>query len=48
MHLTSFIEVMVILSSGITNAQLPLAKLQLMFCAGSNPARGMSEIHNGE
>ena len=31
----------------ITTAQLYSTKLELRFFAGSNPARGMSEIHNG-
>ena len=29
-------------------AQLHSTKPELRFCAGSNPARGMSEIHDGE
>ena len=32
----------------ITNAQLHSAKSELRFCAGSNPARGVSEIRDGE
>ena len=32
----------------ITTAQLHSTKLELRFCAGSNPARGVSEIRNGE
>ena len=32
----------------ITTAQLHSTKPELRFCAGSNPARGMSEIHDGE
>ena len=32
----------------ITTAQLHTTKPELRFCAGSNPARGMSEICNGE
>ena len=32
----------------ITTAQLPSAKSDVRFCAGSNPARGVSEICNGE
>ena len=32
----------------ITTAQLQSLKPELRFCAGSNPARGMSEIRNGE
>ena len=32
----------------LTTAQLRSTELELRFCAGSNPARGMSEIHNGE
>ena len=32
----------------ITTAQLHSTKPKLRFCAGSNPARGMSELHNGE
>ena len=32
----------------ITNAQLHLTKLKLRFSAGSNPARVVSEIRNGE
>ena len=32
----------------ITTAQLHSTKPELMFCMGSNPACGMSEIHNGE
>ena len=31
-----------------TTAQLNLAKPELRFCAGSNPARSMSKICNGE
>ena len=32
----------------ITTAQLYSTKPELRFCAGSSPARGMSEIRNGE
>ena len=32
----------------ITTAQLHLSKPEFMFCASSNPARGASEIRNGE
>ena len=32
----------------ITTAQLHSTKPELRFCAGSNPARGVSEIRNGE
>ena len=32
----------------ITAAQLHLTKPELRFCAGSNPARGVSEIRDGE
>ena len=32
----------------ITTAQLHSTKPGLRFCAGSNPARGVFEIHNGE
>ena len=32
----------------ITTVPLPSAKPKLRFCAGSNPARGMSEIDDGE
>ena len=32
----------------ITTAQLHSTKSELRFCAGSNPARGVSEIRNGE
>ena len=32
----------------ITTAQLNSTKPELRFCAGSNPARGVSEIHDGE
>ena len=32
----------------ITTAQLHLTNPELSFCAGSNPACGMSEIRNGE
>ena len=32
----------------ITTAQLHSAKPELRFCAGSNPARGVSEIRDGE
>ena len=32
----------------ITTAQLHLNKPELRFCAGSNPARGVSEIRDGE
>ena len=32
----------------ITTAQLHLTKPELTFCAGSNPACDVSEIHNGE
>ena len=32
----------------ITTAQLNSTKSELSFCAGSNPARGVSEIHDGE
>ena len=32
----------------ITTAQLYLTKPELRLCAGSNPARGVSEIRDGE
>ena len=32
----------------VTTAQLHSPKPQIRFCAGSNPARGVSEIGNGE
>ena len=32
----------------ITTAQLHSTKSELRFCAGSNPARGVSEIRDGE
>ena len=32
----------------ITTAQIHSTKLELKFCAGSNPARGLSEIRDGE
>ena len=32
----------------ITTAQFHSTKLELRFCAGSNPARGVSEIREGE
>ena len=32
----------------ITTAQLHSSKPELRFCAGSNPARGVSEIRDGE
>ena len=32
----------------ITSAQLHSTKPELRFCAGSNPARGVSEIRDGE
>ena len=32
----------------ITTAQLHSTKPELRLCAGSNPARGVSEIHDGE
>ena len=32
----------------ITTAQLHSIKPKLRFCAGSNPARGVSEIRDGE
>ena len=32
----------------ITTAQLHSTKPELRFCAGSNPARGVLEIHDGE
>ena len=32
----------------ITTAYFHSTKPELRFCAGSNPARGMSEIHDGE
>ena len=32
----------------ITTAKLDLSKPELEFCAGSNPARGMSEIRDGD
>ena len=35
-------------SGYITAAQLHSAKSEFRFCAGSNPVRGMSEIHGGE
>ena len=31
-----------------TNSQLHSTKPELRFCAGSNPARAVSEIHDGE
>ena len=34
--------------SGYTNAQFNSLKSELRFCAGSNPARGLSEIRDGE
>ena len=33
---------------GITTAQLHSTKPELWFCACSNPARDVSEIHDGE
>ena len=33
---------------GITTAQCHSTKLELRFCAGSNPACGVLEIHYGE
>ena len=33
---------------GITTAQLGSTKPQLKFCAGSNSARSVAEIHDGE
>ena len=32
----------------ITTAQLHSAKPELRLCTGSNPAHGVSEIHDGE
>ena len=32
----------------VTTAQLHSTKSELKFCGGSNPARGVSEIRNGE
>ena len=32
----------------LPTAQLHSIKPELRFCAGSNPARGVSEIHDGE
>ena len=32
----------------ITTAQLHSTKPELRFCTGSNPAHGVSEIHDGE
>ena len=32
----------------ITTAQLHSSKPELRFCTGSNPARGVSEIRDGE
>ena len=32
----------------ITTSQLHSTKPKLRFCAGSNPARGVSEIRDGE
>ena len=32
----------------IATEQLPSTKLELRFCAGSNPARGVSGIHDGK
>ena len=32
----------------ITTAQLHSTKLELKFCTGSNPARGVSEIRDSE
>ena len=32
----------------ITTAQIHSSKPELRFCAGSNPARGVSEIRDGE
>ena len=32
----------------ITTAQLHSIKPELRFCTGSNPACGVSDIHNGE
>ena len=32
----------------ITTTQLHSTKPELRFCAGSNPAHGVSEIHDGE
>ena len=32
----------------ITTAQFHSSKPELRFCTGSNPARGMSEIRDGE
>ena len=32
----------------ITTTQLHSTKSELRFCAGSNPARSVSEIHDGE
>ena len=33
---------------GVTTAQLHSTRPELRFCAGSNPACGVSEIHDGE
>ena len=33
---------------GFTTAQLHSTKSELIFCTGPNPARGVSEIWNGE
>ena len=32
----------------ITTARLHSSKPELRFCTGSNPAHGVSEIHDGE
>ena len=32
----------------LTTAQLHSTKPELRFCVGSNPARGISKIHDGE
>ena len=40
--------VFIIVIAVITTAQLHSTKSELRFCAGSNPARVVSEIHNGE
>ena len=37
-----------LLGKVITTVKLHSTKLELRFCAGSNPARGMSEIRDGE
>ena len=44
MNVSMFIRGVVV----ITTAQLHSTKAELRFCAGSNPARGVSEIRDGE